>query len=62
MPALTADGTRISVEFTVTLLHDDGAVEGIAAIMRDVSERHAHQRATGGELSELRSRFGVAEG
>jgi PAS domain S-box-containing protein len=57
VPALTADGTRISVEFTVTLLPDgNGRVEGIAAIMRDVSERYQKQRAMQRELRDLRSR------
>lgn len=57
VPALTADGTRISVEFTVTLLFDDdGRVDGIAAIMRDVTERFQQQRATQRELADLRAR------
>src|SRR3712207_1766116 len=39
VPALRADGSTISVEFTVTLLRDgSGAIVGIGAIMRDVSE------------------------
>ena len=46
VPALRADGTRVSVEFTVTLLPgDDGAVAGIAAIMRDVTAQWEAQRA-----------------
>ncbi|MEA2321328.1 MAG: hypothetical protein QOD81_1178, partial [Solirubrobacteraceae bacterium] len=49
VPAMRHDGTRISVEFTVTLLRDTtGAILGIAAILRDVSaaweERRALQR------------------
>jgi PAS domain S-box-containing protein len=40
VPALRKDGTRISVEFTILLFHDDGgAVSGIAAILRDVTQR-----------------------
>ncbi len=40
VPALRKDGRRISVEFTIFLLHDDrGAVSGIVAILRDVTER-----------------------
>jgi PAS domain S-box-containing protein len=46
VPAIRADGTRISVEFTVTLLPDeDGSVVGIAAIMRDVTAQWEAQRA-----------------
>ena len=35
---MTADGRRIPVEFTITMLKDvDGRVEGVAAILRDVT-------------------------
>jgi PAS domain S-box-containing protein len=54
VPALRADGTRISVEFTVTLLTgDDGAVAGIAAILRDVTRQWEEQRALRRRLAEL---------
>jgi PAS domain S-box-containing protein len=54
VPALRADGTRISVEFTVTLLTgDDGAVAGIAAILRDVTPQWEEQRALRRRLAEL---------
>ena len=54
VPAVRADGTRISVEFTVTLLPgEDGAVAGIAAIVRDVTERWNEQRALRRRLAEL---------
>lgn len=57
VPALRSDGSRISVEFTVTLVWDEsGSVEGIAAIMRDVTERRASQKALQRELVELRER------
>jgi PAS domain S-box-containing protein len=39
VPAVRKDGTRISLELTITLLHDDaGAVAGAAAIIREVSQ------------------------
>jgi PAS domain S-box-containing protein len=54
VPAVRADGTRISVEFTVTLLAgEDGAVAGIAAIMRDVTAQWEEQRALRRRLAEL---------
>jgi PAS domain S-box-containing protein len=54
VPAIRADGTRISVEFTVTLLRGDGdSVAGIAAIMRDVTARWEEQRALRRRLAEL---------
>jgi PAS domain S-box-containing protein len=40
VPAIGHDGTRISVEFTVTLLRDaGGGIRGIGAIVRDVSAK-----------------------
>jgi PAS domain S-box-containing protein len=40
VPGLRKDGTRISLEFTITLVKDDaGQVLGAAAIIRDVTVR-----------------------
>ncbi|HEU4427408.1 MAG TPA: PAS domain-containing protein [Myxococcota bacterium] len=45
VPALRADGKRISVEFTVALLRDArGQVDGIVALLRDVTERWERER------------------
>jgi PAS domain S-box-containing protein len=54
VPALTRDGKRISVEFTIVILRDsDGAPTGMAAIMRDVTMRFEEMRALRRKLSEL---------
>jgi PAS domain S-box-containing protein len=54
VPALRADGARISVEFTVALLSDpSGEIQGIAAILRDVTARWEEQRALQKRLHEL---------
>jgi PAS domain S-box-containing protein len=54
VPAIRSDGSRISVEFTVTLLPAaDGAVGGIAAIMRDVTAQWEERRALTRRLAEL---------
>jgi PAS domain S-box-containing protein len=46
VPALRADGKRISVEFSVALIRDArGGVEGVAAVLRDVTERWERERA-----------------
>ena len=46
VPALRADGKRISVEFSVALLTDArGQVEAVAAVVRDVTERWERERA-----------------
>jgi PAS domain S-box-containing protein len=46
VPALTADGRQISVEFTIVLLRDSGgALAGVAAVLRDVTARFEEVRA-----------------
>jgi PAS domain S-box-containing protein len=55
VPALNADGERHSIAFTVTLLTDaDGAVTGIAAVVRDETHRW-------NEEQDLRRRLRAAE-
>jgi PAS domain S-box-containing protein len=56
VPALHADGERRSIAFTVTLLTDaDGAVTGIAAVIRDETDRWREEQ-------ELRRRVADLEG
>jgi len=46
VPALTKDGRRISVEFTIVpLTGADGSMLGMAAIMRDVTKRFDELKA-----------------
>ncbi len=46
VPATRKDGSRISVEFTIVPLKDaDGAMMGMAAVMRDVSARFEELKA-----------------
>ena len=55
VPALNADGERHSIAFTVTLLTDaNGAVTGIAAVVRDETQRW-------NEEQDLRRRLRAAE-
>lgn len=55
VPALTKDGRRISVEFTIALLRRAGQeISGTAAVMRDVTKRFE-------ELRELRRRLAQSE-
>jgi PAS domain S-box-containing protein len=45
VPALTKDGRRISVEFTIVLLQAaSGEVTGTVAVMRDVTKRFEEMR------------------
>ena len=46
VPAIRKDGSRISIEFTIVPFRNDaGRMVGIAAIMRDVTERFEEMRA-----------------
>jgi PAS domain S-box-containing protein len=55
VPALTRDGRRISVEFTIVMLHDAARqVAGAAAVMRDVTKHFE-------ELKELRRQLAQSE-
>jgi PAS domain S-box-containing protein len=54
VPALRKDGERISVEFYVVLLRNDaGTLQGIAALVRDVTSRWQRDRALQQRLREL---------
>jgi hypothetical protein len=53
VPGLTKDGRRISVEFTIVLLHDKGQRPvGTAAILRDVTKRFEEARELRRQLTE----------
>jgi len=57
VPALHRDGRRLSIEFTVIPLHDEaGSMLGIAALIRDVSERREKEQSMRRRLAELESR------
>jgi PAS domain S-box-containing protein len=51
VPGLTKQGTRISLEFTISMLWDEaGGVAGVVSILRDVTQRFE-------ELRSLRKRL-----
>ncbi len=59
VPSLHADGERRSIAFTVSLRKDDsGAVTGIAAVLRDETERWNEERELRRQLRELQERAG----
>jgi PAS domain S-box-containing protein len=53
VPASRRDGSTISVEFTIVPLRSGGKLIGMAAIMRDVTERFEEMRALKRRLAEL---------
>ena len=55
VPGLTKDGRRISVEFTIVLLQDQGRTPvGTVAILRDVTKRFEEIRELRRQLKELK--------
>jgi hypothetical protein len=53
VPAITRDGRRISIEFTITLLRDTGGrAVGTVAVIRDVTAAFAELRALRQRLAE----------
>jgi PAS domain S-box-containing protein len=54
VPAVRKDGERLSIEFTVALLHSaDGELTGIAAILRDVTVRWQREQEVRKRLAAL---------
>ncbi|MCO6419504.1 PAS domain-containing protein [Siccirubricoccus sp. KC 17139] len=57
VPGLRQDGTRISLEFTILPVHaEDGRMEGMIAVLRDVTRRFEEVRALKREIAALRDR------
>ena len=54
VPAIRKDGTQISLEFTVVIVHEPtGEVLGIAAVLREVTERWQRDKAIQARLAAL---------
>ncbi len=54
VPAMHQNGTKISTEFSIVLLQDEsGQPLGVAAIMRDITERRAEEKVLRDRLAEL---------
>ena len=59
VPAAHRDGRRLSIEFSVALLRDaQGKVAGIAAVIRDSTERWAADRELRAALAAAERRLG----
>ncbi len=56
VPGLRRDGSRVSLEFTIVPLRaPEGQVEGMAAVLRDVTRRFEETRALRRELAAARA-------
>jgi PAS domain S-box-containing protein len=61
VPGLRRDGTRVSLEFTIVPIHaEDGRMEGMISIMRDVTRRFEEMRTLKRENAILREQSGTA--
>jgi PAS domain S-box-containing protein len=59
VPALHKDGRQISVEFTISAMHDEtGKLLGIAAYLRDATARFEEMRALRREIAALKGNGG----
>ena len=59
VPAMRKDGQRISIEFSIALLKDEGgAVTGALAVVRDVTTRWHAERELEARLAALEKREG----
>lgn len=58
VPAMTREGRRISIEFSIVLLRDaTGAPDGVAAILRDVTARFEETRALRKKIAECEAKL-----
>ncbi len=57
VPAMHQNGSRLSTEFSIVmLLDDDGKPFGVAAIMRDITERRQQEKELRDRLTELEAK------
>ncbi|MDD2898314.1 MAG: PAS domain S-box protein [Desulfuromonadaceae bacterium] len=60
-PGVRKDGSRISLEFSMVLLHnDDGSMAGCASVMRDISDRWKKEKELKERLSACEARLADA--
>jgi PAS domain S-box-containing protein len=52
VPGLRKDGQRISVEFTILTLKDEGGIIGMVALLRDVTKRFEEMKALRRKLAD----------
>ncbi len=55
-PGVRKDGSRVSLEFSMVLLRDEGEMAGCASIMRDVTERWRKERELKERLTALEAK------
>lgn len=62
VPGVRADGSKVALEFSITMLKDgSGKIEGITAIMRDVSVKWEQTQELRKQLKEVQSQLKAGE-
>lgn len=57
VPAITKDGRRISIEFSIQLVKGaDNRIEWVVAIIRDVTDRYGREKAMRAEVTALKTK------
>jgi len=57
VPAIAKSGAQISIEFSIQLVTAaDGQIEGVVAVIRDVTDRHGREKAIRAELTALKAK------
>lgn len=57
VPALRKDGRQISIEFSIQLLKDTaGHIDWVVAVIRDVTERYAREKALRAKVKALEAK------
>jgi len=57
-PGIRKDGSRVSLEFCMVLLHDEaGAIQGVASIMRDVTKHWKKEKQLKEQLMVCESKL-----
>lgn len=57
VPAVRKNGARLSLEFSIVLVRDEaGAIQGAAAVLRDVTERWQQDKALRDRLAALEAK------
>ena len=57
-PGIRKDGSRVSLEFSMVLLRDEsGSMQGVASIMREVTERWKREKELKERLSACEARL-----
>lgn len=57
-PGIRKDGSQVSLEFSMVLLHDEqGTMQGCASIMRDVTERWLKEKELKQRLTECEAKL-----